>query len=202
MRTNSRSETASSSSSSAWRSAPCRCSTPTKWPANSRVRSSTTRYLRVQDPPGRRISCPPGNNIPFIITDENLEVINSHLIPDKIIDHPDRLRRQIGQVHVRKPAHSRAVPILVGTLPPDLLRKIALLKSLYYFPYIQIIVIAAFITLGFICLPLVEARRAEPRLDRSGPRRPPTSWPLRPPRCSDGSSISARRISTRRPSKR
>ena len=36
-----------------------------------------------------------GNNIPFIITNENLEVINSHLVPDKIIDHPDRLRKQI-----------------------------------------------------------------------------------------------------------
>ncbi|MBQ8470546.1 MAG: sensor histidine kinase, partial [Alistipes sp.] len=35
------------------------------------------------------------NNIPFIITNEKLEVISSHLIPDKIIDHPDRLRRQI-----------------------------------------------------------------------------------------------------------
>ena len=36
-----------------------------------------------------------GNNIPFIITNENLEVVNSHLVPEKIIDHPDRLRKQL-----------------------------------------------------------------------------------------------------------
>ena len=36
-----------------------------------------------------------GNNIPFIMTNENLEVIRYHLIPEKVIDHPDRLRRAI-----------------------------------------------------------------------------------------------------------
>ena len=36
-----------------------------------------------------------GNNIPFIMTNENLEVLQFHLVPEKIIDHPDRLRRQI-----------------------------------------------------------------------------------------------------------
>ena len=36
-----------------------------------------------------------GNNIPFIITDENLKVLHSHLIPEKIINHPGRLRKQI-----------------------------------------------------------------------------------------------------------
>lgn len=36
------------------------------------------------------------NNIPFIITNQDLEVVNySHLIPEEVIDHPDRLRRQI-----------------------------------------------------------------------------------------------------------
>ncbi len=44
-----------------------------------------------------------GNNIPFIITNENLEVINSHLIPEKIINHPGRLRKQIDKFSVDNP---------------------------------------------------------------------------------------------------
>ena len=44
-----------------------------------------------------------GNNIPFIITNENLEVFRSHLIPDKIIDHPDRLRRMIDKLTEENP---------------------------------------------------------------------------------------------------
>ncbi len=36
-----------------------------------------------------------GNNIPFIITDQDLKVLHSHLIPDEIINHPGRLRKQI-----------------------------------------------------------------------------------------------------------
>lgn len=39
-----------------------------------------------------------GNNIPFIITDENLEVINFHLIPEEVIDHPEKLRRAIDRL--------------------------------------------------------------------------------------------------------
>ena len=91
-----------------------------------------------------------GNNIPFIITNENLEVINSHLIPEKIINHPGRLRKQIDKFSVDNP------PIPVKFVWSSqhyhiiFYGKSALLKSLYYFPYIQILVISAFIALGFI----------------------------------------------------
>lgn len=90
------------------------------------------------------------NNIPFIITNQDLEVINSHLIPDRIIDHPDRLRRQIDKFTAEN------IPRTVRFWWTDshyhiiFYGKSALLKSLYYFPYIQILVIAAFIALGFI----------------------------------------------------
>lgn len=91
-----------------------------------------------------------GNNIPFIITNENLEVIESHLISDRILDNPDLVRRQIDK--------------FTGENTPQPVRfmwtnehyhiifygKSALLKSLYYFPYIQILVITLFILLGFI----------------------------------------------------
>ena len=89
------------------------------------------------------------NNIPFIITNENLEVINSHLIPEKIIDHPDKLRKQIEKFTEEN------IPRTVRFWWTNgyhiiFYGKSALLKSLYYFPYIQILVITAFVALGFI----------------------------------------------------
>lgn len=91
-----------------------------------------------------------GNNIPFIMTNENLEVINSHLIPDEIIDHPDRLRRRID----RFTEENTPIPIRYWWSDEHyhiiFYGRSALLKSLYYFPYIQIVVITVFILLGFI----------------------------------------------------
>ncbi|MEG1621950.1 MAG: ATP-binding protein [Alistipes sp.] len=90
------------------------------------------------------------NNIPFIITDDNLNVLRSHLIPDEVIDHPDRLRRR-----VEKMAEEN-IPILIeygwsnGHKHIIFYGKSSLLKSLYYFPYIQLCVITIFILLGFI----------------------------------------------------
>lgn len=92
-----------------------------------------------------------GNNIPFIMTNENLEVIRYHLIPEKVIDHPDRLRRMID----RLTAENTPIPIKYWW-PKDhhyhiiFYGRSALLKSLYYFPYIQLLVITAFILLGFV----------------------------------------------------
>lgn len=90
------------------------------------------------------------NNIPFIITNENLEVISSHLIAEEIIDHPDRLRRQIDKFteentprQVRFSWTNRHYHIIFYG-------KSALLKSLYYYPYVQITVIAVFILMAFI----------------------------------------------------
>ena len=91
-----------------------------------------------------------GNNIPFIITNENLEVVNSHLVPEKIIDHPDRLRRQIDKFM----AENQPIPVRFRFSSEHyhliFYGKSALLKSLYYFPYVQILVFTAFIALGFI----------------------------------------------------
>ena len=91
-----------------------------------------------------------GNNIPFIITDENLRVVHSHLIPDRIIEHPDRLREQID----RFTEENTPIPVKVLWSAQHyhiiFYGKSALLKSLYYFPYVQILVITAFIALGFI----------------------------------------------------
>lgn len=90
------------------------------------------------------------NNIPFIITNENLEIINSHLIPEEIIEHPDRLRRQIDKFT----EENTPLPVRFWWTSEHyhiiFYGKSGLLKSLYWFPYIQLLVITAFIMLGFI----------------------------------------------------
>ncbi len=90
------------------------------------------------------------NNIPFIITNQNLEVISSHLVPDRIIEHPDLLRRQIDEF-----TEENTPRIIRFWWNPEHYHIIfygqsGLLKSLYYFPYIQLLVITVFIVLGFI----------------------------------------------------
>ena len=130
-----------------------------------------------------------GNNIPFIITNENLEVINSHLIPEKIINHPGRLRKQIDKFSVDNPP----IPVKFFWSSQHyhiiFYGKSALLKSLYYFRWDS----------------SLSARRSTTSRTASGsgwPRRPPTSWEPRPRRCWDGSNTCVRRMWTRRPSRR
>lgn len=91
------------------------------------------------------------NNIPFIITNENLEVLFSNRVPNEILDHPDRLRRQIEkftdentprQIHFGWWSQDHYHIIFYG--------KSTLLKSLYYFPYVQLLVVTLFILMGFI----------------------------------------------------
>jgi len=89
-------------------------------------------------------------NIPFIITNENLEVLQWHMIPDEVINHPDRLRRRIDKFTAEN------MPIRVGYMWSSdhyhiiFYGRSALLNSLYYFPYVQLLVITVFIMLGFI----------------------------------------------------
>lgn len=91
-----------------------------------------------------------GNNIPFIMTNEDLEVIRYHLIPEKVIDHPDRLRRAIE----RLTEENTPIPVQFWWSKNHyhiiFYGRSALLKSLYYFPYVQLLVITAFILLGFV----------------------------------------------------
>lgn len=88
------------------------------------------------------------NNIPFVITDENLTVIHAHLIPDKILDHPDRLRRRIDRMSRENTPIT--IKYLWGHKHIIFYGQSRLLKTLYYFPYVQLGVIAIFILLGFI----------------------------------------------------
>ncbi len=188
----------------------CRCSSPTTWPASSRQKEQHDVLLwahameRVhRDVSGDLLQDPliadimsNGNNIPFIITDENLEVINFHLIPEEVIDHPEKLRRAIDRLSEEN------TPIPVKFWWAKHYHIIfyghsALLKVALLFPLRADHRHYGLHPAGLRGLPLVEARRAEPRVDRTGQGRPPTSW-ARPPRhCSAGSSICGRNPSIR-----
>ncbi len=92
------------------------------------------------------------NNIPFIITNEDLDVIDSHLIDDEVLNHPDLRRELINDLTDVNP------PIRVQISPFDESYNIifygesGLLKLLYYFPYVQILVFAIFVFIGFIAV--------------------------------------------------
>lgn len=90
------------------------------------------------------------NNIPFIITNEELRILRSHLIDEKELSDPDRLRRMLTSLADENPpiridyhwwAGDHYHLIFYG--------KSSLLKSLYWFPYIQLLAFVAFIALGF-----------------------------------------------------
>ena len=90
------------------------------------------------------------NNIPLIITDNNLHVLESHLIPQNVVNHPDLLRQKIDQlteknspIVIRNRWNAQDnVYIFYG--------ESRLLRTLYYFPLVQLIVVAIFILFGYI----------------------------------------------------
>ena len=92
------------------------------------------------------------NNIPFIITDENLKVHYSHLVPDEILDHPDKLRRQIDRFTDENPPVQIRYWWSSDHYHIIFYGQSALLKSLYYFPYVQWVIIAIFIVFTYIAL--------------------------------------------------
>ena len=90
------------------------------------------------------------NNIPFIITDENLRVISSHLIPSKIINSPERLHRALDRMAKDN------TPIVVKFWWTNAHNHIIFyghsltLQTLYIFPYIQILIIVIFVLVVFV----------------------------------------------------
>jgi anti-sigma regulatory factor (Ser/Thr protein kinase) len=92
------------------------------------------------------------NNIPFIITDENLRVVSYHLIPDTIINNPELLRRTLDKMSADN------TPIVVHFWWTNEHNHIifygqsSTLYTLYLFPYIQMAVIIAFVLLLFVAV--------------------------------------------------
>ncbi len=90
------------------------------------------------------------NNIPFIITDENLRVISHHLIPTEVINSPERLHRTLDRMAKDN------TPIVVRFWWTNAHNHIIFyghsftLQLLYIFPYIQIFIIVVFVLVVFM----------------------------------------------------
>ncbi|MFI3286686.1 MAG: ATP-binding protein [Rikenellaceae bacterium] len=87
-------------------------------------------------------------NIPFILTDEDLNVIASHLIDSEVIEHPTKRRQKIDEL---SEINDPVVVQLRWNNHKHLLfyGNSSLLIALYYFPYVQVLLIIAFV---FLCL--------------------------------------------------
>ncbi|MBQ5855662.1 MAG: HAMP domain-containing histidine kinase [Alistipes sp.] len=90
------------------------------------------------------------NNIPFIITDENLRVVSYHLIPEEIIRDTERLRITLDRMA------SRNMPIIVRfwwTAEHNHIifyGRSSTLMMLYIFPFVQMLVIIGFVVMLFV----------------------------------------------------
>lgn len=90
------------------------------------------------------------NNIPFIITDENLRVISYHLIPHEVMESPERVHRILDRMAKDN------TPIVVKFWWTDAHNHIIFyghsltLDMLYIFPYIQIFIIVIFVLVIFV----------------------------------------------------
>ncbi len=112
-------------------------------------RSGNTSMFLAEDPLMAEIISG-RNNIPLIITDRNLRVLESHLIPQNVINHPDLLREKIDQLTEKNSPivirnrwnQQESVYIFYG--------ESRLLRTLYYFPLVQLIVVAIFVLFGYI----------------------------------------------------
>ncbi len=96
-------------------------------------------------------------NIPFILTDEDLNVIASHLVDQSIIEHPTKLRQQIDEFSELNP------PVVVQLRWGNHKHLLfygnsSLLMALYYFPYIQVFLIIAF---AFLCVVAFRSSKQE-----------------------------------------
>lgn len=90
------------------------------------------------------------NNIPFIITDVNLKVENSNLIPSEVINHPDRLRERIDELSLTNPL--KMITASNGMTYYLFYGQSRLLVRLYVFPYIQILLVIVFVLFGYLTL--------------------------------------------------
>lgn len=89
------------------------------------------------------------NNIPFIITDENLRVISHHLVPEEVVTNEERLHK------VLKRMSKDNTPIVIKFWWTNAHNHIIFyghsltLQTLYIFPYIQMFIIVIFVIAAF-----------------------------------------------------
>ncbi|MCD8102087.1 MAG: ATP-binding protein [Alistipes sp.] len=88
------------------------------------------------------------SGIPFVIVDDNLRVVQYDLLPEKVINHPDLLRKTIDKLS----RINKEIIITDRGFNTYYLfyGESRLLKMLTWFPLIQLLVIFIFITFGYI----------------------------------------------------
>ena len=92
------------------------------------------------------------NNIPFIITDENLEHIMSNRIPSEVLSDPERYRNKLDELTEENTPHRVRLMWSSGHYHMIFYGKSQLLRALYYFPYVQWLIIFIFIIFTYIAL--------------------------------------------------
>lgn len=95
------------------------------------------------------------NNIPFIITDEDLNLVVSNRIPDEILSDAELYRAKINELTEEYTPRVVTVKNVWQLKSKDYIifyGQSQLLKALYYFPYVQILIIIIFLIFTYIAL--------------------------------------------------
>ena len=92
------------------------------------------------------------NNIPFIITDENLSLVMSNRIDEDILKDPEKFRRKLNELTEENTPRTVRLMWTTGRRHIIFYGRSQLLTALYYFPYVQWLIIAIFIVITFIAL--------------------------------------------------
>ena len=92
------------------------------------------------------------NNIPFIVTDENLSLIVSNRIPEDVLRDPVKYRRKLDELTEQNTPRTVRMMWSQGHSHIIFYGRSQLLTALYYFPYAQWLIIAIFIVFALIAL--------------------------------------------------
>ena len=92
------------------------------------------------------------NNIPFIITDENLNLIMSNRIAEDVLENPEKFRRKLNELTEENTPRTVRLMWSGGHSHIIFYGSSDLLTALYYFPYVQWLIIAIFILFTYIAL--------------------------------------------------
>lgn len=92
------------------------------------------------------------NNIPFIITDENLSPIMSNRIDDEVLGDPERYRRKLDELTEQNTPRTVRLMWTTGHSHIIFYGHSDLLTALYYFPYVQWLIIFIFLIFTYIAL--------------------------------------------------
>lgn len=100
----------------------------------------------INDPMLQRIGR--NSSIPFVIVDQNLRVVHSNLIPGEILNHPDKLRKEIDKLsRMNKEVQISAQD---GSRLFVFYGESSLLRMLRYYPLVQLSIIVIFFIFAFL----------------------------------------------------